>query len=105
MFEDYIARLKRILAELEAGRETLRRKYPDGGFLTERDARAYLKILKRINTEIGRVQFDGLNEPHMDEEDREWLRENVNETIKGRDMIDAMERMLPRRKRGAQRQP
>jgi hypothetical protein len=104
MFEDYVARLKRIIAELEAGRETLRRKYPDGGLLTERDARAYLKIMKRINTGIGQVQFDGLSEPYMDEEDREWLRENVTETIRGRDMIDAMERMLPRRKRGAQRQ-
>ena len=61
-----------------------------GREFSQRELRVRFAQLRRINTDLGQVQFDIMNDPiwsAMDEEDRECLRGLIDDTIKGADMF------------------
>jgi hypothetical protein len=59
-----------------------------GRRLSQRKLSVRFNQLKRINTDMGQVQFDMLCDMDFDDEMREALNEFIDNTIKGRDMID-----------------
>jgi hypothetical protein len=60
------------------------------GKLSRRELRVKLLQFRRVNGDLGQVQFDIASHPRyadLDEADREELNGFINETIQGADMI------------------
>ena len=87
---DITARIESIAEEMKAQHIEALEAETAGYKFSQDELRARFENLKRLNSEMGRAQFDMVNSPvwqYMDEGDRQAILGFIDDTIRGRDMI------------------
>jgi len=90
MSDTIMQRLMELVSETAALHNEALGAKVTGREFSQRELRVRFAQLKRINADLGQVQFDIMNDlvwSAMDEEDREYLGGLIDDTIKGADMI------------------
>jgi hypothetical protein len=91
MMDKYIARTTELADELGALLHGTLEEENASRYFSQRELRLRFEQLRRINADLGQVQFDFTNDPIwplLDEQDRQDFLGFINDTIEGWRMIE-----------------
>lgn len=91
MMDKYVARVNELADEMEAVLREALEKENAGRCFSQCELRLCFEQLRRINADLGQVQFDFTNDPIwplLNEQDRQDFLGFINDTIKGWRMIE-----------------
>jgi hypothetical protein len=91
MIDEYIVRFSDLADEIAALQREILDEESAGRHFSQRELRLRFEQMRRINADLGQVQFDFTNDPIwplLDEQDRQDFLGFINDTIKGWRMIE-----------------